>query len=72
MSAIRTIDQIDQAIDDLQAELLRRNPRMDETSCASWQAAWDAAPDLADQDRALFHERGIAQTIRARTAVPAM
>jgi hypothetical protein len=52
-----SIAVIDEAIDAVRAELLRRQPIADELDPNAWQEAWDAEPELLAQEAALFRKR---------------
>ena len=63
----RKISQIDKEITAIGRQL-RRLEKINPTSAASWQAAWDKHPDLHAQEKALYRERGEAQQIRDEKA----
>ena len=69
---MRTVRQIDRDIDAIHADLearypaLRRAPKRHYgptylAACMRWQAAWDANPDLYEQERKLYLERHAAR-----------
>lgn len=58
---MRTIEQIDQAIDANRRALMARLHCSPECSARVWQNAWDRCPDLRKKEDALFLERGHAQ-----------
>ena len=58
----RKIPQIDKEITAIHRQM-KRLEKIDLTSAASWQDAWDKHPDLHAQERALYRERGEAQQV---------
>lgn len=63
---MRTIEQIDQAIDSNRRALMARVHCSPECSARAWQNAWDRCPDLRKLDFELFRERGEAQEVADR------
>lgn len=57
-STNQILAEIDKQIDANRAELQRRIGRKIRSTAASWQKAWDAHPDLLEQDHCLFNARG--------------
>ena len=62
-TAVRSIPQIDKAIDAIHRKLCRLEA-IDTMSAESWQDAWDKHPDLREKETALYRERGEAQQVR--------
>lgn len=63
MSPRQEISKIDRRIDDLYAKM-QALETIAPMSAESWQAAWDAHPDLAALHSELYHQRGQAQQRR--------
>lgn len=65
---MRTIEQIDQAIDANRRALMARLHCSPECTAQAWQNAWDRCPDLRRNEDALFIERGYAQEAAAKSS----
>jgi len=63
MTPVQEIAKIDRKIDDLHAKM-QSLEKIDPESAKSWQAAWDAHPDLEAMQHDLYRQRGIAQWAR--------
>ena len=66
-TAPRSIPKIDKDINAIHRQM-RHLEKIDTSSAASWQDAWEKHPDLHEQKRALYRERGAAQQIRDEKA----
>jgi hypothetical protein len=66
-TALRSVPQIDKDINAIHRQM-RRLEKIDLTSAASWQDAWDKHPELHERECALYRERGEAQQIRDEKA----
>lgn len=58
---MRTLEQIDEAIDANRRALMARVHANPDCSARAWGNAWDRCPDLRQRERELFVERDEAQ-----------
>jgi|SRR6185312_304364 len=63
------IRALDKSIRANERELKRKAGKFDQGSAEAWQAAWDANPSLAAEEKRLYGERGEQQ--RLRSFIPA-